>query len=97
MERQPAEGETPRRRCCSRHLNIAYQDERSTLRLRRRGAVRRGTLPVLTGFCYLVAALRRITGGDSLNTKEHRVGMAMETINKEKKIQIQNCKQNLTN
>lgn len=59
--------------------------------------MRRGTLPVLTGFCYLVAALRRITGGDSLNTKEHRVGMAMETINKEKKIQIQNCKQNLTN
>lgn len=50
-----------------------------------RGAVRRGTLSVLTGFCYLVAALRRITGGDSLNTKEHRVGMAMETINKGKK------------
>lgn len=39
---------------------------------------------MLTGFCCLVAALRSVTGGDSLNTKEHRVGIAIETINKEK-------------
>lgn len=50
---------------------------------------------MLTGFCYLVAALS-ITEGDSLNTEEDRVGIAIKTINKEK-IQIQNCKQNLTN
>lgn len=40
---------------------------------------------MLTGFCYLVAALRSITDGNSINTKEHRVGIAIKTINKEKK------------
>lgn len=39
---------------------------------------------MLTGFCYLVAALS-ITEGDSLNTEEDRVGIAIKTINKEKK------------
>lgn len=39
---------------------------------------------MLTGFCYLVAALRSITEGDSLNTEEDRVGIAIKTINKEK-------------
>lgn len=36
---------TPRGGRCSRHLDIAYQDERSTLGLKFRGAMRRGTLP----------------------------------------------------
>lgn len=39
----------------SRHLNIAYHDERSTLRLQLRGPVSP------TGLCHLVAALGSIT------------------------------------
>lgn len=65
----------PAERMLFKALEYAYQEERSTLRLKLRGVSRRGT-PALapTGCCHLAAALRRIAEGDGLAQKTTGLG-----------------------